>query len=235
MEKDTASLIFGSGLNILLGVLQIKLESLPMICAVLGYIVGIGLMLFGIIGFLRRRKKVSNIIKPKLELSKPILVQNHSETVIFDGINTCDIEIGSWRLSLKNTQQNSQASNVSIRITKSKPRISILPVNLRIQPALRGGETLEFDVIGFQDIYMDSETNRQHGSLYIYRSDINNSVVPVKVPDVETVGAMQQKGITFTIAVFADLPTKGITRKYRAFINDQNQFILESSGKTNSR
>jgi len=57
MLGKSASFFFGLGLNIIFGILQITVVSMPTIVAVLGYTVGGGFMILGIIGFLRSRKE----------------------------------------------------------------------------------------------------------------------------------------------------------------------------------
>lgn len=189
-------------------------------------------------------KKNQEHKEPQLELSDPTIVPRHPETVMHDVIYPWHVEVDLWRVALTNTEPYSQASNVSIQVTKSKPSISMLPIilherNDNTQPykrswPLRADETLLFDVIGFQTLGVDRGSGRPIGLFYLYRSDGNNSVIPSKIPEKEMAGTMQKGGVVLTIAVFADLPTKGITRKYRAFINDKKQFVLESYGKTNS-
>lgn len=181
----------------------------------------------------------------KLELSDPMIVPRHPETVMHDGIYPWHVEVDLWRISLTNTQPNSQAFNVSIQVTNSEPAISMLPVILHerndsTQPfkrswPLRAGETLVFDVIGFQTLGIDRGSGRPIGLFYLYRSDGDNSVIPCKIPEKEMAGAMQKGGVVLTIAVFADLPTMGITGRYRAFIDKQNRFALETYSKTRTR
>ena len=38
---------------------------------------------------------------------------------------------------------------------------------------------------------------------------------------------MAHDGTVLTVAVYADLPTKGIQRDYRAYLDDQKEFVLE--------
>jgi hypothetical protein len=85
MGKSTASLLLGTGLNIVSGILQITVDSMPTIVAVLGYIVGVGLMILGIIGFVRKKKHEEGIdvIVQELESKK---IRGLSMLEIFDAL-----------------------------------------------------------------------------------------------------------------------------------------------------
>ena len=67
MAGNSASFFFGLGLNIILAVLQITVESMPTIVAIMGYIIGGGLMVFGIMGFLRSMRRARKEKKEKNE------------------------------------------------------------------------------------------------------------------------------------------------------------------------
>ena len=69
MGRNTASFLFGLGLSIIFAILQIMEVAMPMIVAVLGYIVGGGLMILGIIGFFLKRKPSGATLGTEPELN----------------------------------------------------------------------------------------------------------------------------------------------------------------------
>ena len=199
-------------------------------------VIGIGMIVYSVL-------RPHGGLRPAiLKLSVPIRVPNQTETVEYNS-NPWSIQVDLWRVRLTNIQPNSQASKVSIKVIGSEPCISMLPVVLHKKHdntfpytqawVLRYNEPLEFDVIGFFTLAWNKSTKRPIGLVYLYRSDSGSYTIPFQIPEKEITQAMQGSGFILTISVFADLPTKGITKKYRAFINDQKQFTLEDCGKTN--
>ena len=70
--------------------------------------------------------------------------------------------------------------------------------------------------------------------LYLYRSDSGRRVIPFEIPGREISEAMVADGIVLTMSVFADLPTSTTKRDYRAFIDSEGSFRVESYGETSS-
>ena len=68
MSKAAISeLLVGIGFEILFFTLEIKVKSMPTIIAILGYIVGAGLIIYGILGMFHKKKPlndIQNIQKP---------------------------------------------------------------------------------------------------------------------------------------------------------------------------
>ena len=118
--------------------------------------------------------------------------------------NKWTVEVDLWRVSLTNTQPHSQASNISVQITKSAPPVGMLPVILHerddnAQPykrawSLRYREALVFDVIGFQTLATNRDGGIPSGFLYLYRSDSGNSVILYQIPTKEVGQGMQGEG-----------------------------------------
>ncbi len=194
------------------------------------------------IGVSRQPNQGEAIRVPRLELSDPIRVAGQSECVPHDG-KPWHIQVDLYRVGLKNTQPNSQAQKVGVKITKSKPYLSMLPVTLHRKNdnppegepyeqswTLRYDEPIEFDVIGYHRL-ASVRGGGSIGNLYVYRSDSGRRTIPFEVPGRETAQAMTGDGIVLTIAAFADLPTRTVKREYRAFMSSEDSFVLKPTVK----
>lgn len=126
-----------------------------------------------------------------------------------------------WRVRLENTQVNTQAENVRVRLESSEPPLKILPVSLhemhdnrtpfRKQRNIAYGEPIVFDFI--------SQDWGQKELFYVFRSDtaleVPDDMMDIKTGNIILDAARSSGGFKFKLRAISNPPARGIEQAYR--------------------
>lgn len=197
---------------------------------VLPFIGSLGIALYSGIQYLRLTKP------PKLALSKPVLVPDQSATCpAFPYSQQPDkYTVDLYRLAISNVQRDSEALNVQVKLTLSRPDLTnILPVSLHEThndtPPYKTSRSLGYGAPLLIDVVAKDKAGSR---LFLYRSDLpyieelggDQYVFPIppsSVPD------MAKASFFFRVSVYADSLGSPTERDYRVFIDAAGEFKME--------